>query len=199
MTESGAAHDDCTQTEHPTNCRCSDGTYCTTDVQRRTEEGSTANCTHQIRFYDARGCPGRKRIRKFRRRLASDARMVRRTHTRDRMPQHGRITAHWKSGQQAAGRPGSARFATEGCTCSAKTRGKAGQKRGLALGHITTEQPATDPADSPVCIGLRTFGFVFSPKENQGKKTLSTKYCGESVFHFSPFLALGPRDIDVLR
>ncbi len=38
-----------------------------------------------------------------------------------------------------------------------------------------------------------SFGFVFSPKEN------STKYCGESVFHFSPFGALGPRDIDVLR
>ena len=60
-----------------------------------TEEGSTANCTHQISFYDAKGRHGEKRIRKFRRRLASDARMVRRTHARDRMPQHGRITAHW--------------------------------------------------------------------------------------------------------
>ena len=76
-------------------------------------------------------------------------------------------TGIWTAG--AAGRPGSARFATEGCTCSANTRGKAGQKRGLALGHITTEQPATDPADSPVCIGLADFGFVFSPKEKLGK------------------------------
>jgi hypothetical protein len=140
-----------------------------------TEEGSTANFTHQIRFYDAKGRHGEKRIRKFRRRLASDVRMVRRTRARDRMPQHGRITAHWKSEQQAAGRPGSARFATEGCTCPANTRGRAGRKRGLALGHITTEQPATDPADSPVCIGLRTFGFVFSPKENEGKK-LGSQY-----------------------
>ena len=60
-----------------------------------TEEGSTANCTHQIRFYDAKGRHGEKRIRKFRRRSASAVRMVRRTHARDRMPQHGRITAHW--------------------------------------------------------------------------------------------------------
>ena len=44
--------------------------------------------------------------------------------------------------------PGSARFATEGGACSAKARGKAGRKRGLALGHITTEQKATDPAES---------------------------------------------------
>ena len=54
-----------------------------------------ANFTRQIRFYDAKGRHGEKRIRKFRRRSASDVRMVRRTHARDRMPQHGRITAHW--------------------------------------------------------------------------------------------------------
>jgi hypothetical protein len=47
---------------------------------------------------------------------------------------------------------------------------------------------ATDPADSPVCIGGLWFCFQ---KENKGKKTLSTKYCGESVFHFSPFRRFG--------
>ncbi len=106
--------------------------------------------------------------------------MVRRTHARDRMPQHGSITAHWKSGQQAAGRPGSARFATEGCTCSAKTRGKAGQKRGLALGHITTEQ-ATDLRTVPSASDWY-FGFVFQRK--RGKKTLSTQILWRIGFTF---------------
>ena len=74
-----------------------------------------------------------------------------------------------ESGQQAAGRPGSARFATEGCTCSAKTRGKAGQKRGLALGHITTEQPATDPADRSR-LHRRTLVLFSAPKKTRERK-----------------------------
>ena len=99
-----------------------------------------------------------------------------------------------ESGQQAAGRPGSARFATEGCTCSANTRGKAGQKRGLALGHITTEQPATDPADrSRLQHGLLV--LFSAPKKTRGHNISILMIW----FRFSTFRRLGPRDIDVLR
>ena len=92
-------------------------------------------------------------------------------------------TGIWTAG--AAGRPGSARFATEGCTCSANTRGRAGQKRGLALGHITMEQPATDPADSPVGIGHNISIFHFSPLRRFGssryrRATLAIELGGRS-------------------
>ena len=94
-----------------------------------------------------------------------------------------------ESGQQAAGRPGSARFATEGCTCSAKTRGKAGQKRGLALGHITTEQPATDAADRPGGPDVPTpIWFCFQPKKTREKKTRTIEILwriGFSIFTFA--------------
>jgi hypothetical protein len=35
------------------------------------------------------------------------------------------------------------------------------KKRGLALGHITTEQPATDPAEQSRLTGGRAFGIFF--------------------------------------
>jgi hypothetical protein len=73
-----------------------------------TAEGSTAKLHAPDQVLRCEGSPREKRIRKFRRRLASAVRMgkfrrrlasavrmVRRTHARDRMPQHGRITAHW--------------------------------------------------------------------------------------------------------
>jgi hypothetical protein len=88
-----------------------------------------------------------------------------------------------ESGQpeQAAGcrKAGSARFATEGCTFSANTRGKAGKSADWHWGTLTTEQPATDPADSPVCIGLADFwvlGKVFRKKKGKENSfDLSTK------------------------
>jgi hypothetical protein len=97
------------------------------------------------------------------------------------MPQHGRITAHWNlDSRQQEGRERA--IATEGRTCSAKTRGKADQKRGLALGHITTEQKATDPAES-----ARALNDLFS-KTGHNISILVFFGC-----------ALGPREIDVLR
>ena len=159
-----------TETKHRTKCRCSDGKYYTTDVRKQ----------HRGRFYGELHAPDQVLRCEGPPRGKEDTEVsktigIRCTHGETNSCTRSYAAARkdycaLESGQQAAGRPGSARFATEGCTCSANTRGKAGQKRGLALGHITTEQPATDPADSPVCIGSASdFGFVFSPKENQGK------------------------------
>ncbi len=150
------------------------------------EEGSTANFTRQIRFYDAKGRHGEKRIRKFRRRSASDVRMVRRTHARDRMPQHGRITAHWNLDSRCC------RKARERAICDRRMHmlsqdpRTSRSKAGTGTGAHNHGAAGTDPAEVPSAFDGH-FGFVFSPKENEGKKTWEhTIFDLMTCFRFSP-------------
>ena len=169
-----------------------------------TEEGSTANFTRQIRFYDAKGRHGEKRIRKFRRRSTSDVRMVRRTHARDRMPQHGRITAHWNLDSRCC------RKARERAICDRTmhmpsqdprgSRSKARTRTG-AHNHGTAGNRRCGPPGPPLRTDTPLLSVLFStPKKTRITHNISRFSISRMVcFRFSPLLRLGPRDIDVLR
>jgi hypothetical protein len=70
--------------------------------------------------------------------------------------------AHWNLDSRQQAREGRERaIATEGRTCSAKTRGKADQKRGLALGHITPAAAGNQPCGQSFSLGLLHVSTVY--------------------------------------
>jgi hypothetical protein len=100
-----------------------------------------------------------------------------------------------ESGQQAAGRPGSARLRQKDAHVQPRPAGKQVKSADWNWGHITTEQPATDPA-GPSAFGL---WFCFQPQRKLGKENSSIYIrctCRIGLFNksfpsFSPFRRFG--------